>query len=56
MTAPVTGGAVTVGCFQLVAICYRTIHEKEVGDILALDIALKRNDPHSIENFGLEIE
>ena len=24
---------------------YQTIHEKEVGEILALDIALKRNDP-----------
>ena len=56
MVAPVTGGAVTVGCFELVTIRYRTIHEKEVGDILALDIALKRNEPHSIENFGPEIE
>jgi hypothetical protein len=56
MVAPVTGGAISIQCFQLVAIRYRTIHEKEVGDILALDIALKRNDPHSIENFGSEIE
>ena len=38
------------------AIRYQTIHEKEVGEILALDIALKRNDPHWIEKFGPEIE
>ena len=38
------------------AIRYQTIHEKEVGDILALDIALKRNDPHWIEKLGPEIE
>jgi D-lactate dehydrogenase len=38
------------------AIRYQTIHEKKVGEILALDIALKRNDPHWIEKLGPEIE
>ena len=45
MVAPVTGGAISIQCFQFAAIRYQTIHEKEVGEILALDIALKRNDP-----------
>lgn len=38
------------------AIRYQTINEKEVGDILALDIALKRNEQHWVETFGPEIE
>ena len=38
------------------AIRYQTIHEKEVGEILALDIALKRNEQNWVESFGPEIE
>jgi D-lactate dehydrogenase len=38
------------------AIRYQTIHEKDVGDILALDIALKRNEHNWVESFGHEIE
>jgi D-lactate dehydrogenase len=38
------------------AIRYQTIHDKEVGDILALDIALKRNEQNWVESFGPEIE
>lgn len=38
------------------AIRYQTIHEKEVGEILALDIALKRNEQNWVEFFGPEIE
>ena len=38
------------------AIRYQTIHEKDVGEILALDIALKRNELNWVETFGPEIE
>jgi len=38
------------------AIRYQTIHDKEVGEILALDIALKRNEQNWVESFGPEIE
>jgi D-lactate dehydrogenase len=31
------------------AIRYELMHQKEVGEILALDIALRRNDPHWVE-------
>ena len=38
------------------AIRYRAIHEKEVEDIVALDIALRRNDREWFETLPLEIE
>ena len=38
------------------AIRYRAIHEKEVEDIVALDIALHRNDREWFETLPLEIE
>lgn len=38
------------------AIRYHTMHEKSVGDILALDIALRRNDLDWFENLPVEIE
>ena len=38
------------------AIRYRAIHEKEVEDIVALDIALRRNDRDWFETLPLEIE
>jgi D-lactate dehydrogenase len=38
------------------AIRYQTIHNKDVGDILALDIALKRNESNWVETFPAEIE
>jgi D-lactate dehydrogenase len=38
------------------AVRYQTIHEKDVGDILALDIALKRNELNWVESFPPEIE
>lgn len=37
------------------AIRYQIIHQKEVEDILALDIALRRNDPDWVENLPEEI-
>ena len=38
------------------AIRYRAIHEKEVEDIVALDIALRRNDRDWFETLPLEID
>lgn len=38
------------------AIRYRAIHEKEVEDIVALDIALRRNDREWFETLPLEID
>lgn len=38
------------------AIRYQTMHAKEVGDILALDIALKRNEKLWVEQLTPEIE
>lgn len=37
------------------AIRYQIIHQHEVEDILALDIALRRNDPDWVENLPAEI-
>lgn len=37
------------------AIRYQTLHEKELGDILALDIALRRNDHDWVEKLPPEI-
>lgn len=38
------------------AIRYQTMHDNEVGDILALDIALKRNEKVWVETFPPEID
>ncbi|WP_373818661.1 D-lactate dehydrogenase, partial [Glaesserella sp.] len=38
------------------AVRYRAIHEKEVEDIVALDIALRRNDPEWFEVLPREID
>lgn len=38
------------------AIRYQTMHDKQVGSILALDIALKRNEINWVESFPPEIE
>jgi len=38
------------------AIRYQVMHEKEVDDILALDIALRRNDPDWVEKLPTEIK
>lgn len=38
------------------AIRYRAIHDKEVEDIVALDIALKRNEPNWFETLPPEID
>jgi D-lactate dehydrogenase len=38
------------------AIRYHTMHSKDVGDILALDIALKRNESDWVEIFSPDIE
>lgn len=38
------------------AIRYQTMHDKNVGSILALDIALKRNEKYWVERFPPEIE
>ncbi|MDT0594065.1 D-lactate dehydrogenase [Glaciecola petra] len=38
------------------AIRYQTMHNKEVGSILALDIALKRNEINWVESFPPDIE
>lgn len=37
------------------AVRYQTLYAKEVGDILALDIALRRNDPNWVEALPPEI-
>jgi D-lactate dehydrogenase len=38
------------------AVRYRTVHAKEVEDIVALDIALRRNDREWLEKLPLEID
>jgi D-lactate dehydrogenase len=38
------------------AIRYRAIHDREVEDIVALDIALRRNDPQWFESLPPEVE
>ncbi len=38
------------------AVRYAAVHDKEVEDILALDIALRRDDPDWVENLPPEIE
>ena len=37
------------------AVRYRTMHEKEVSDIVALDVALRRNDLHWVEHLPEDI-
>lgn len=38
------------------AVRYRTVHQREVGDIVALDIALPRNETRWVEHLPTEIE
>ena len=38
------------------AVRYRAVHRREVEDIVALDVALRRNDPNWFETLPEEIE